>query len=64
MMILNSQRDPSKQIEGIYLVATEEGPRAGKERVFDLISFRLPWTSFTPTTLPPLKKGSNETVTR
>ena len=34
IMILNSQIDPSKQIEGIYLVATEEGPRAEKETCF------------------------------
>ena len=57
MMILNSQRDPSKQIEGIYLVATEEGPRAEKETCFLFYLVPPPRTSFTLTMLPPLTKG-------
>ena len=56
-MILNSQRDPSKQIEGIYLVATEEGPRAEKETCFLFYLVPPPRTSFTLTMLPPLTKG-------
>ena len=64
IMILNSQRDPSKQIEGIYLVATEEGPWAEKEMCFWFYLVPPSLDQFHSDNVAAFDKGSDETVTR
>ena len=64
IMILNSQIDPSKQIEGIYLVATEEGLWAEKETCFWFYLVLPSPDQFHSDNVAAFDKGSDETVTR
>ena len=63
MMILNSIY-PSKQIEGIYLVATEEGLWAEKETCFWFYLVPPSLHQFHSDNVAAFDKGSDETVTR